>query len=366
MHSPDFWTRKRVLVTGHTGFKGGWLSLWLHQLGADISGYALSAPTQPSLFEVANVADLVKSTTGDIRDLGRLRRVMSEVQPEIVIHMAAQSLVRRSYVDPVETYGVNVMGTVNVLEAVRGCDSVRAVVVVTSDKCYENQEWTWGYRESDPMGGYDPYSSSKGCAELVAAAYRRSFFSSDAGKSPVGLATVRAGNVIGGGDWAEDRLIPDLIRSLQSDRPIRLRAPAAIRPWQHVLEPLGGYLLLAERLWKNPDRYSQGWNFGPGEDASVPVAELAERLISLWNGSVVVEHDSQPQPHEASYLTLDTSQARKLLGWRSRVDLRTTLEWTVEWFENHRSGADMLKHSLDQIERYQQRLTTTGLREHVI
>jgi CDP-glucose 4,6-dehydratase len=358
MHDPQFWHRKRVLITGHTGFKGGWLALWLHRLGADVSGYALPPPTQPSLFETANVAGVVHTALGDVRDLHRLRESVADARPEVVIHMAAQPLVRRSYADPVETYGVNVMGTVNVLEAVRHCDSARAVIVVTSDKCYENQEWTWGYRESDPMGGHDPYSSSKGCAELVAAGYRRSFFS--AGASPVGLATVRAGNVIGGGDWAEDRLIPDMIRSLASDAPVRLRNPSAVRPWQHVLEPLSGYLLLAERLWEAPALHSEGWNFGPREDAAVPVSRLTDEFLSFYDGRVSAEHDTRAAPHEAGYLTLDTSKARRRLGWQSQISLTTALEWTAEWYRMHREGADMSALSLAQIDRYERQTSAVG------
>lgn len=281
----NFWEGKRVLLTGHTGFKGGWLSLWLQSLGANVTGYALLPPTQPSLYEVARVGDGMYSHIADIRDLDRLVAVMRETRPEIVIHMAAQPLVRYSYVNPVETYATNVMGTVNLLEAVRQVGGVRVVVNVTSDKCYENREWIWGYREHDPMGGYDPYSSSKGCAELVAAAYRNSFFNPEAfGTHGVALASVRAGNVIGGGDWAEDRLIPDFMRAIMAGRAVVIRSPHAIRPWQHVLEPLSGYLLLAQHLWTDGPAFAEGWNFGPVDEDAKPVEWIVEQLTGLWGG----------------------------------------------------------------------------------
>ncbi|GBL44295.1 similar to CDP-glucose 4,6-dehydratase [Sulfuriferula multivorans] len=351
----NFWEGKRVLLTGHTGFKGGWLSLWLQSLGANVTGYALHPPTQPSLYEVARVSDGMCSHIADIRDLDRLVAVMRETQPEIVIHMAAQALVRHSYVNPVETYATNVMGTVNLLEAVRQVGGVRVVVNVTSDKCYENREWIWGYREHDPMGGYDPYSSSKGCAELVAAAYRNSFFNPEAFETHgVALASVRAGNVIGGGDWAEDRLIPDFMRAIMAGRPVVIRSPHAIRPWQHVLEPLSGYLLLAQHLWTDGPAFAEGWNFGPVDEDAKPVEWIVEQLTSLWGDGAAWELDSRPQPHEAHYLKLDISKARMRMGWRPRWHLLHTLERIVEWHRAWQRGEDMRALCLRQIQGYSQ------------
>lgn len=351
----NFWEGKRVLLTGHTGFKGGWLSLWLQSLGANVTGYALHPPTQPSLYEVARVGDGMCSHIADIRDLDRLAAVMRETRPEIVIHMAAQALVRHSYVNPVETYATNVMGTVNLLEAVRQVGGVRVVVNVTSDKCYENREWIWGYRENDPMGGYDPYSSSKGCAELVASAYRNSFFNPEAFETHgVALASVRAGNVIGGGDWAEDRLIPDFMRAIMAGRPVVIRSPHAIRPWQHVLEPLSGYLLLAQHLWTDGAAFAEGWNFGPVDEDAKPVEWIVEQLTGLWGEGAAWELDSSPQPHEAHYLKLDISKARMRMGWRPRWHLLHTLERIVEWQRAWQRGKDMRALCLRQIQGYSQ------------
>lgn len=338
-----FWQGRRVLLTGHTGFKGGWLALWLQHLGARVTGYALAPPTTPSLFETARVAAGMASLEGDVRDLDEVVRVVGGHQPEVVVHMAAQPLVRYSYRHPVETYATNVMGTVHVLEAVRRSDSVRVVVNITSDKCYENRGWVWGYREAEPMGGHDPYSSSKGCAELVSAAYRRSFLDGRrADGSRVGVATVRAGNVIGGGDWAEDRLVPDIVRAMTVEKPVVVRNPRAVRPWQHVLEPLYGYLLLAEKLWEDGGSvYADSWNFGPDDRDTQPVLWVVEQALRLWGGNVTCTVDPSPQPHEASFLKLDSSKAKALLGWRPKLSLAEALQWTVEWFRALQSGGDM-------------------------
>ncbi len=343
-----FWKSRRVFLTGHTGFKGAWLCLWLHALGARVTGYALAPPTRPSLFELARVEDLVESTIGDVRDLRALDAAMRQARPEIVIHMAAQPLVRDSYRVPVETFETNVMGSVHLLEAVRQCSSIRAVVNVTTDKCYENREWHWGYRETEPMGGYDPYSSSKGCAELVTAAYRNSFFNGDG--HPVAVASARAGNVIGGGDWAADRLIPDCLRSLLQGEKICIRNPHAIRPWQHVLEPLSGYLLLAQKLVEGGRRYAEGWNFGPADEDAKPVEWIVNRVCSLWGEEASYTVDEGPHPHEASYLKLDCSKARNLLGWQPRWSLDTALTRIVDWTVLYRKGEDLRGVCRRQIE----------------
>jgi CDP-glucose 4,6-dehydratase len=351
--NPAFWPGRRVLVTGHTGFKGGWLSLWLRQLGAVVTGYALSPPSRPSLFETARVGEGMDSMVGDVRNFDTLRAAVAECRPEIVLHLAAQPLVVPSYQQPVETYATNIMGTVHLLEAVRQVGGVRVVVNVTSDKCYANREWLWGYRENEPLGGDDPYSSSKGCAELVTAAYRMSFFPPrDYTRHGLALATARAGNVIGGGDWAAHRLIPDLIRSFQAGRLASIRCPEAVRPWQHVLEPLSGYLTLAERLWTEGPAFAEGWNFGPGEMDIRPVRWLVDRLTGLWGNGVGWKTDGQPHPREAHYLTLDCAKARARLGWTPRWDLERTLEETVVWYQAHQAGAEMREVTLAQIERF--------------
>jgi len=354
--TPDFWSGKRVLVTGHTGFKGGWLCLWLRKCGASVYGYSLAPPTQPNLFDAAQVSRGMTSITGDVRDLEHLQRVFSEYQPDIIIHMAAQSLVRHSYSNPIETYATNVMGTVNVLEAVRLAKCVRVAVVVTSDKCYENREWIWGYRENEPMGGYDPYSSSKGCAELVISAYRRSYFGHkgyDAGDVGTAVASVRAGNVIGGGDWGKDRLVPDIMAAFIKGEAVVIRSPNAIRPWQHVLEPLNGYLGLAERLWTDAG-FAQAWNFGPHSHEAKPVCWIAERLSNLWGEGAEWRPDPDgPHPHESTYLKLDSSKARMLLGWESRLNLLTALEWTVEWYKGYQEKKAMRQLTEAQIDRYE-------------
>ena len=344
-----FYRGKRVLVTGHTGFKGSWLSLWLQGAGADVSGFALAPPTEPSLFDLARVGRDMRSEIGDVRDEGRVARFVAEVGPEIVFHLAAQPLVRESYDRPVETFATNVMGTAHVLEAARRAGTARAVVVVTSDKCYENREWVWGYREDEAMGGHDPYSSSKGCAELVTAAYRRSFFAS----GPTAVASARAGNVFGGGDWAKDRLVPDAMKAFVEGRPLLLRNPSATRPWQHVLEPLDGYLALAEALYNEGDAFAGGWNFGPREEDARPVREVVESLVARWGDGASWGLEPGSQPHEAHSLRLDCSKARARLGWRPRLDLETGLRWTVDWYRGLAGGADARALTLHDLERFE-------------
>jgi len=350
---PAFWNDKRVLLTGHTGFKGSWLSLWLQSMGAQVVGYALAPPTNPSLFEVAVVGKGMTSIIGDIRDLEHLSKVFAEHQPEIVIHMAAQPLVRYSYIEPVETYSTNVMGTVNLLEAVRSTKSVKAVVNVTTDKCYENREWAWGYRENEPMGGYDPYSSSKGCAELVTAAYRNSYFHPAKYKEHgVAIASGRAGNVIGGGDWAEDRLIPDIMCAIAAGKPVNIRNPQAIRPWQHVLEPLSGYLILAQKLYEEGSTYAEGWNFGPNDADAKSVQWIVEALTKEWGEGANWMLDGGGHPHEAHYLKLDCSKAKLRLDWHPRWHLEDALSAIIEWHRAHRDGRDMRELTLRQIKVY--------------
>ncbi|MGB3491748.1 MAG: CDP-glucose 4,6-dehydratase [Elainellaceae cyanobacterium] len=349
-----FWNGKKVFMTGHTGFKGSWMSLWLQSLGADLCGFSLPAPTEPNLFTVANVAEGMKSIEGDIRDLDSLQKAMVEHQPDIVIHMAAQPLVRYSYQHPVETYATNVMGTVHVLEAMRHVESARVGVMITTDKCYENKEWVWGYREDEPMGGHDPYSSSKGCAELVVSAYRDSFFSpATYDQHKVAIASARAGNVIGGGDWALDRLIPDIMRAIQENHPVLIRSPHATRPWQHVLEPIGGYMCLAEQLWHSGADCAEGWNFGPTDDDAKPVSWIVERLTQMWGDGASWEVDGGNHPHEANYLKLDCSKAKARLGWTPRTSLATALEWIVEFYQAYQNNGDMRSLTLEQIQRFQ-------------
>lgn len=348
--SIPFWNEKKVFVTGHTGFKGSWLCLCLQQMGAEVTGFALHPPTNPSLFEVARVAKGMHSITGDIRDAGTLAVAMHAAAPDVVIHMAAQPLVRYSYTAPVETYATNVMGTVHVLEAVRTTASVRAVVNVTSDKCYENGEWVWGYRENEAMGGYDPYSSSKGCAELVTSAYRNSYFNPEYfSQHRVALASVRAGNVIGGGDWALDRLVPDILRSFSSGQSVSIRNPHAIRPWQHVLDPLSGYLLLAQRLFELGPEFSEGWNFGPTDEDAKPVQWIVEKISDLWGGGASWEVDQTGQPHEANYLKLDCSKARLRLQWKPQWNLTQALHQIVAWQRAYLANEDMRQYTMNQI-----------------
>lgn len=347
--NPAFWSRKKVFVTGQTGFKGSWLSLWLQSMGAQVFGLALAPPTSPALFDEANVSQGMESIIGDVRDYATVLRALSSAQPEILIHMAAQPLVRHSYKAPIETYATNVMGTLHILEAARHVGSIRAIVNVTTDKCYENREWVWGYREDEAMGGFDPYSSSKGCSELVTGAYRRSFFKG--GK--VALASARAGNVIGGGDWANDRLVPDILNAFDKNEKVTIRNPMAIRPWQHVLEPLSGYLLLGERLYEEGHAYAQGWNFGPRDEDSRSVQWIVERLSKACNGKIDWVLEGHEQPHEATSLKLDISKARTLLGWEPRWSLETALDEIIEWHLAWRQGQDVRQKCINQIKKYQ-------------
>ncbi len=345
-----FWRGRKVAITGHTGFKGAWLSLWLLDLGADVAGFSGHAPSEPSLAHLVGLDSLMPCVRGDVRDAGGVRRFMQDVQPEVVLHLAAQPIVRRGFTDPVETYATNVMGTVHVLDAVRHTDSIGAVVNVTSDKCYENREWEWGYREDEPMGGFDPYSNSKGCSELVTAAYRQSYFSSPGVSSPgaARVATARAGNVVGGGDWGEDRLIPDIMRGALAGAPIEIRRPDAVRPWQHVVNPLSGYLMLAQQLWDDPSA-ATAFNFGPaGEDAR-PVSDIVARLAELWPEPLDWRIDPGPHPHEATYLKLDSSRAATRLGWEPQWALPETLERIVAWYLALRDGSDVRQTTVDQI-----------------
>ncbi len=346
--NPGFWRRKRVFLTGHTGFKGGWLSLWLAELGAEVHGYALAPPTDPNFFSVTGLdRRLVSSTIADIRDAAALERAMGAAQPDIVVHLAAQPLVRHSYAEPVETYTVNVIGTVNLLEAVRRTPGVKAVVNVTTDKCYENREWIWPYRENEALGGYDPYSSSKACAELATSAWRRSFLDA----AGVRVASARAGNVIGGGDWAADRLVPDFLRALDAGRTLMVRSPHAMRPWQHVLEPLSGYIKLAERLCSAGGDFAEAWNFGPDEADARPVQWIVETLCGRVTGATW-ERDVAPQPHEAHTLRLDSAKARARLAWRPRWNLQRALEATLDWHQAWKAGAEMADFSVHQVREY--------------
>jgi len=358
--SPGFsWRGKRVFLTGHTGFKGGWLALWLAKLGADVRGYALDPATEPNLFSVAGVGSVVDDIRGDVRDASSLEPAMQSFAPEVVFHMAAQPIVRLSYDDPVGTYETNVIGTARVLDCIRRTPSVSAIVCVTSDKCYENKEWLWGYRETDPLGGYDPYSSSKACTELVSAAYRQSYFPTSKLGQPGGhltaLATVRAGNVIGGGDWSPDRLIPDLVRGFLAGEPVRIRRPHAIRPWQHVVAPLHGYIRLAEQLLTHDPKFAKAYNFGPCDDDVRPVEWIAEKMTGYWGDGAkwVLDVPEASSVHEASYLKLDASRARADLGWAPRLGLETALEWLVQWYRAWQSGAEMHAFTLTQIDTYE-------------
>ncbi len=349
----NFWKNKKVLITGHTGFKGSWLCLILHEFGANICGYALDPPTNPSLFVEANVENLITSCIGDIRDYKNVFDVINKFEPEIVIHMAAQPLVRESYIDPLTTYETNVMGTVHLLEACRNVKSVRAIINVTTDKCYENKEWEWGYRENEPMGGYDPYSNSKGCSELITSSYRDSFFNIKDYKSHgVALASARAGNVIGGGDWANDRLIPDFIKSIADNKKVKIRSPYAIRPWQHVLEPLSGYILLAEKLYKEGNKYAEGWNFGPEDSDVKNVKWIIDKICAVWGEKTSYEIEKTDKFHEANYLKLDCSKAKTKLDWYPRWNLEKTIFNIVDWNRAYLRSANVREITERQIREY--------------
>lgn len=350
---PNFWMGKRVLLTGHTGFKGSWLSLWLQHLGAELVGFALKPPTSPTLFEVARVGEGMTSILGDVCDREHLQQVVRECRPEVVIHMAAQSVVHTSYVDPLTTYSTNVMGTVHLLEAIREVGGVRSVVNITSDKCYENREWVWGYRESDPLGGYDPYSSSKACSELVTSAYRNSFFHSGSySEHGVAIATARAGNVIAGGDWTANGLIADIVRSLLQGQPILIRNPYQTRPWQYMLDALNGYLTLAEHLYNKGPAYADAWNFGPYESDIKPVGWIVEQMLSLWGENASWERDTSYQFHEANSLSLDCAKARLKLGWQPHLSLQSALSQIVNWTQSLRAGDDMRRITLAEIQEF--------------
>jgi CDP-glucose 4,6-dehydratase len=351
------WQGRRVFITGHTGFKGSWLSLWLARRGAKIRGYALDPAVEPNLFTAAAVSDVLDDLRGDIRDYAKLEGSIIEFAPEVIFHLAAQPLVRRSYEDPLGTYATNIMGTAHVLEAVRKTPSVRAVVCITTDKCYLNQEWVWPYRETDPLGGHDPYASSKACAEIVSAAFRSSYFPVDRlQEHHVALATARAGNVIGGGDWSEDRLIPDLIRGFQTNQPVLIRHPKAIRPWQHVLEPLYGYIMLAEQLLAERAQFASAFNFGPADEDAWPVERIATTIADMWGEGASWLRDSTPSVHEAHFLRLDSSKARAELGWRPRLKIEAGLEWTMAWYKAWQQEADMRRRTEAQIDAYEELL----------
>jgi CDP-glucose 4,6-dehydratase len=360
-----FWQGRKVFLTGHTGFKGSWLALWLQQLGADVMGYALTPPDGPSLFTAANVAEGMTSVLGDLGDLACMRDAMHRHRAEIVIHMAAQSLVRASYRDPIATYETNVLGTAKLLEAIRSCDSVHAAVVITTDKCYENQEWLWAYRENDALGGFDPYSNSKACAEMVVSAYRNSFFHPALYEEHgVSIATARAGNVIGGGDWSSDRLIVDIIRAFSSDEVLKIRNPLAIRPWQHVLDPLRGYLMLAQNLYTHGTQFSGAWNFGPQYTSAKSVEWIVEYLAARWAASDAQDATATPRweidrgehPHEAQMLKLDWTKASLEMGWHPMLTITEALDMTLDWYRDVRAGASEREKCLSQLHDYRLRL----------
>lgn len=346
--NPNFWKHKKVFVTGHTGFKGSWISLWLQDLGATLAGFSNTIPTNPSLFEVANIEVGMKSIIADVRDLKKLKEEISNFEPEIVIHMAAQPLVQSSYDNPLETFSTNVMGTVNLFEAIRTSNSTKVVINVTSDKCYEEKELLRGYKETDPIGGYDPYSSSKGCSELITSAYRNSFFKKNSDNS-IALASVRAGNVIGGGDWAKNRLIPDIMRGILKNESIKIRNPSFIRHWQHVLDPLNGYMILAERLWNDGEKYSESWNFGPVENNAKPVSWILEKFNQYWKNEIKWELDSKEFNHENKFLKLDSTKSKTKLDWMSKIDLELAIKLIVEWYTKFQNGENMKNVSKEQI-----------------
>ena len=347
-----FWQSKRVLLSGHTGFKGSWLSLWLQSMGAEVCGVSLAPPTEPSLFDQAKVADGMRHEIVDIRNFEEIDCVFQSFRPEIVIHLAAQPLVRLSYQEPIQTYATNIMGTVHILEASRRAKSVRGIVNVTTDKCYENREWVWGYREDEPMGGHDPYSSSKGCSELISSAYRRSFLEAEG----IGMVTARAGNVIGGGDWAKDRLIPDIIKSLEKKDVLNIRNPTAIRPWQHVLEPLSGYLMLAKKLYLRESDVSGAWNFGPNDEDAKTVKWVAEKLSAKWGSITNLKLQSGEQPHEAHFLKLDISKAKQQLGWQPKWSLDAALDKVIDWQKAWRANENMHAKCISQISEYNKKV----------
>ena len=346
--NPDFWKQKKVLITGHTGFKGSWMSIWLQELGATVTGYSNSIPTEPSLFKIANVEEGMQSIIADVRDLNKLKEIISNFEPEIVLHLAAQSLVQDSYNEPLETFSTNIMGTVNLFEAVKTCQSVKVVINVTSDKCYEENEQSRGFKETDPLGGYDPYSSSKGCSELVTTAYRNSFFNKNK-KSNIVLASVRAGNVIGGGDWAKDRLIPDIMKGILKNETIKIRNPNFIRHWQHVLDPLNGYMILAEKLWDEGEKFAESWNFGPIEDNAKPVSWILEKFNEYWNKGIEWKIDNNEYNHENNFLKLDSSKSNTKLGWNSKIKLEVAIKLIVEWYTKFKNGENMREVSKEQI-----------------
>ena len=346
----QFWKGKNVLLTGHTGFKGSWLSIWLKMLDVELVGYSKDIPTKPSLYEIANVKDGITSIVGDVTDHNHLKKVIKSHQPDVIIHMAAQSLVGQSYINPVETYSTNVMGTVYLLDALRSENKTRVIINVTSDKCYKNKEISYGYKESDPMGGYDPYSSSKGCSELITSAFRNSFFNSS--ENEIALASVRAGNVIGGGDWAKDRLIPDIINSVLKQHKLKIRNPKAVRPWQYVLDPLNGYLQLVEKLWNDMRSFCEGWNFGPNEQDEKSVDWLVKKFSEIWGRPISWEQFSNFYPHEANYLRLDCSKAKKKLGWKQKLNLDSALKWTIDWYKHFIQKDDMRRFTEEQIKNF--------------
>lgn len=350
----SFWTNKKVLVTGHTGFKGAWLSAWLRRLGADVLGIAKPPSTVPNLHELTAEHFKVNSIFGDIRDLDFLKGELTNFNPDIIIHMAAQAIVRQSYDDPIETFQTNVMGTANLLEAARSVSNLRAFLSVTSDKCYENREWHWKYREIDPMGGWDPYSASKGCAELVTSSFRRSFFNPDKyDEHGVAVATARAGNVIGGGDWSRDRLIPDTVRAFNKNKEVIIRSPAAVRPWQFILDLLNGYILLTERLFTEGRAYAEPWNFGPDDEAEKSVEYILKQMIELWGEGAKWSLDENWNPHEANYLKLDSSKARIRLGWAPKFTLDQSLKYVVDWYKLYYAGGNIIEFTEKQLDEYE-------------
>ncbi|MFC5448775.1 CDP-glucose 4,6-dehydratase [Paenibacillus aestuarii] len=358
----SFWYGKRVLITGHTGFKGSWLSLWLQRMGAEVVGYSAAPPTIPNMYSQVRVGDHMMSIYGDIRDLQQLQDTIRRYDPEIIFHLAAQSLVRESYLNPLETFSTNIMGTVNLFEASRSANNLRVLINVTSDKCYENNEWSRGYRESDPMGGHDPYSASKGCAELITSSYRRSYFSQGEHSHHISVSSVRAGNVIGGGDWAKDRLIPDIIRSIQSRQPLLIRNPSAIRPWQHVLEPINGYLLLAQKMWEHGTVFGDAWNFGPNEGDALSVSSLLEIFSRTWDEKLSVHVcEGTHNPHEAGLLNLDCSKATHQLGWRPYLPVRNAVEWLTNWYRAYFQEEDLRETTIKQIARYEEIIKESNL-----